>query len=578
MKVLRSVISIILFLFVVSLSFVNSQERKLSICVTAFDDLVYVGSNYAVPSFISSKINESSNFYTSVFYSQYRKSNLPEAMAFAKQNSIDLILTGTVKQSEVYYDYVTIPSPWGGVRIKNVTVTITFEVMLYSVSNNQLLLVRDFSHSETSTNVGGWTFTDWGRIDVNSQEFRKTPVGVVLNKAAEKLVKALDQEYQQIKNSVNAQEKKVEEKKAGDDKEAKSSSVVTPKILLEGLDKDRYDIVKLYENNFINLTKGTSYFGLKQLSNRNKVFTSEVSPNEIKPFLKDPYAALQVNERPYSLPVFVENVIIPLNPSSDFRILIGNLYWKKNEDIPYFNGLQIQLLFSTVPSRVEGTVYITEDYQMSLPAPDRAKRYDVIAKEKLEVNFFNQKTSVKVLMTNDKLKIFINDNLLLDTFLQYVDQMKQIKTDNIFVCFKGENAFMNYLSIFGIKEKESGVGENIEKIEENLKKLNAKINKDEFSYTVVFNQNDLFIFDEKSKLIKSKSKKFENIMDLINKLVISLKSPDLKVKVQIGNPKNAEKAKYYIKSYLSDISEGAYKVLFLSPDKKDGKVIFRISK
>ncbi len=136
-------------------------------------------------------------------------------MAFAKQNSIDLILTGTVKQSEVYYDYVTIPSPWGGVRIKNVTVTITFEVMLYSVSNNQLLLVRDFSHSETSTNVGGWTFTDWGRIDVNSQEFRKTPVGVVLNKAAEKLVKALDQEYQQIKNSVNAQEKKVEEKKQG---------------------------------------------------------------------------------------------------------------------------------------------------------------------------------------------------------------------------------------------------------------------------------------------------------------------------------------------------------------------------
>lgn len=129
---------LVVILIIVYFSLFIFAQEKISCMVISFTDSTGSYAGIPVARFISARLASTSDFL-SIFDSNYEYTNLSKALEYARSKSIRILVGGVVTESKVDYSSVYIPSPFGGVRVKSATATVSFQTDVRLVNDGSTI-------------------------------------------------------------------------------------------------------------------------------------------------------------------------------------------------------------------------------------------------------------------------------------------------------------------------------------------------------------------------------------------------------------------------------------------------------
>ena len=537
----------------------SANPPKVKVMVFEFQDLTNTGAGTPIPQYIVRLLGSDPKFEVT-FVPLYKLPNhsLQAMMEYAKSNGYHFIITGRVTDSNVTYHSASVPTPFGGVSVRSATATVSFLASLKTV-NGETIIERNFTGSETVSNVGGWAWTSWGYVDIYSDSFLSSPMGKALDKAAKEMVKTIYKKLPDIQKIAS-----------------RFSSTTSPKTELlnsSGTKRsDKYEMVKVYENDFTGVSLGTTFIkGVKQMDNRDRVSTEECGNNLNCPSLSTGRGLILKLE--------------PLKPpfEVDFKI-IGKQRWGKLAVIHLGKHELIEGRYTlTKGIRVEFIdVFESGARVVAYLVTKQGDRIEDLKIAYKNFNYIRGKESMgKVLLTRNKLKIYVNGATVLDIDLP--EEVLENLPSRFEVSISGDGSLLKHISVSKLKVKSESreVGTSTDKVKDiiySLERLGGEVTRSAGYVEIKFRESDLFT----GAVNPEPSEKFEDILDTIDDLVIALGAESVKVKLRTKYTARSQevltKEKSLIKDYLTELASGNYKVKVLkgSSAQEKGTVIFKV--
>ncbi len=533
----------------------NQALPKIKVMVFEFHDLTGTGAGEPIPRYIVRVLGMNPKF--DVAYVQlYKLANqsVQGMIEYAKSKGYDFIISGRVTDSNVSYHSASVPTPWGGVSVRNATAKVSFLAGLRAVDGT-VILEKNFSGTESVSNVGGWAWTSWGYVDIYSDSFLNSPMGKALDKAAKEMLKAINEKMPEI------------QKKAIELNRAKEQNSNTESSEAAGTAPgDKYERVKVYENDFSGVSLGTTFIkGLKQLGS-NRVSTTDCGGVNCPDLRTGRGVVLKMDEVKMPFEVEVKVIRKPSIPSwGKFSILLGKFNFEEGR---LEKGLMLTL-FDPFESGTRMQVELITQEGKEKVAYRSCKPTD-------GDEFF-----LKVTLTQKKLKVFYNDQMVIDMDLP--EELLEQLPKRYSIGFSSDYYYLRHIIVnkLKVKSETTSKGSSTDKIADiiaSLRRLGAEVEHQNGYVLITFNESALFT----GATSPEPSEDFEDILDTVDDLVIALGADSLKVKVKTKYTASSEdvtsKEKELLRDYLEELASDNYKVKVLKggSSQKKGTVVFKI--
>lgn len=563
---------LVVILIIVYFSLFIFAQEKISCMVISFTDSTGSYAGIPVARFISARLASTSDFL-SIFDSNYEYTNLSKALEYARSKSIRILVGGVVTESKVDYSSVYIPSPFGGVRVKSATATVSFQTDVRLVNDGSTIFSNSYSASETVNDVGVWAWTGWGYVDIDSASFLNSPMGKALNKAVSSFIQDMQKNKNNITDIINKQ------KGEG----SLSSEKIDAKWAEETIKLDEYEFIKVYENNLYNLPKGTTFINGFKCISREKVVTDFISVvGRNVPFFPGVGGALLVDyDYPYEVPLCIDTKAVFWGSGSQFFVSLVNLEGLNSKSNIKARGVLIGFYTYDSTEDLFINAYLASEADVNYPWHWAAENFEKIGGNTLKIPKEiknNKDLHIRIFITNKKLIVNVENMNAIN--MEIPSQLvNKFRKGNIVI--QGRDSAISGLVIYKLKvfQEEEYKKENFNKIDELERKilsLGAYVKKNENYYNISIKWNKLFYTEDYKNITKTEL--FEDFMDLMDKLIIALNSEDVKVKINVSNKNLYSKQRDIILKYLGSLSNGNYSIKFIPPDDNSGFISFRITR